>query len=113
MRRKILIATLVVILLIAMSLPVMAQAPRADFKADKTYGKAPLRVQFTTTYVIGSPTNYFWKFEPATSSDWNSHHFGSAVHTFRHPGVYDISLTVSNDKGSTTSTKQDYITVVE
>lgn len=113
MRNKILLVALVVILLIAMSLPVMAQAPRADFTADRTYGRAPLHVQFTTTYVIGSPTSYFWKFEPATSSDWNSHHYGSAVHTFRYPGVYDISLTVSNNKGSTTNTKENYITVVE
>jgi PKD repeat protein len=113
MRSKTLLAALVVISLIAMSLPVMAQAPTADFKADKTYGRAPLNVQFTATYITGSPTSYFWKFEPATSSDWNSHHFGSAVHTFRYPGVYDVSLTVSNNKGSTTNMKQNYITVVE
>lgn len=113
MRSKILLAALVMISLIAMSLPVMAQAPTADFKADKTYGRAPLHVQFTTTYVTGHPTSYFWKFEPETNSDWNSHHFGSAVHTFRYPGVYDISLTVTNNEGSTTNMKQNYITVIE
>ncbi|WP_157209502.1 PKD domain-containing protein [Methanosarcina barkeri] len=99
--------------LLAIPLPAMARAPTADFYADKTYGSAPLHVNFYSTDVTGDPTSYFWKFEHETSSDWNSHHFGSAVHTFRHPGVYDVSLTVSNADGSTTKTKSSYITVKE
>ena len=113
MRSKILLAALVLLSLIAMSLPAMAQAPKADFYADTTYGSAPRHVNFYSTDVTGQPTSYFWKFEPPTSSDWNSHHLGSAVHTFRHPGIYDVSLTVSNSNGKTTIMKQDYITVNE
>jgi PKD repeat protein len=81
--------------------------------ADKTSGSAPLPVYFYSTELTGDPTRYFWKFEPKISNDWNSHHFGSAVHTFRYPGVYDVSLTVSNDQGSKTITKQSYITVTK
>jgi len=113
MKRKILLAALVALSLIAISMPAMAQAPRADFYADTTYGSAPLHVNFYSMDVTGHPTSYFWKFEPSTNSDWNSHHFGSAVHTFRHPGIYDVSLTVSNSNGKTTIMKQDYITVNE
>uniref|UniRef100_Q468E0 Cell surface protein n=1 Tax=Methanosarcina barkeri (strain Fusaro / DSM 804) TaxID=269797 RepID=Q468E0_METBF len=113
MKSKILLGVLLLLFLLAIPLPAMARAPTADFYADKTYGSAPLHVNFYSTDVTGDPTSYFWKFEHETSSDWNSHHFGSAVHTFRHPGVYDVSLTVSNADGSTTKTKSSYITVKE
>jgi PKD repeat protein len=113
MKSKILFVLLFLLSLLAIPLPAMAQAPTADFYADTTYGTAPLTVHFYSTGVTGSPTSYFWKFEHETSSDWNSHHFGSAVHTFRYPGVYDVSLTVTNADGSTTNTKTSYITVKE
>jgi PKD repeat protein len=111
MKSKILLAALVLLSLIAMSLPAMAQAPTADFYADKTVGRAPLGVTFYSTDVTGNPTSYFWVFEPPTSNDWNSHHKVNAGHTFRHPGIYDISLTVSNSDGKTTTSKDSYITV--
>jgi PKD repeat protein len=86
------------------------QAPLADFAADITSGSAPLKVHFTST-TTGNPIDYFWVFEPSTSSDWNSHHAVTAVHTFKKPGTYTISLTVTNNAGSTTVTKTKYITV--
>ncbi len=113
MKSKILFAALVLLSLMAIPSPAMAQAPTADFYADITYGSAPLKVNFYSTDVTGDPTSYFWKFEPQTSSDWNSHHFETAKHTFRYPGVYDVSLTVSNSDGSTTTRKRSYITVTE
>ena len=84
--------------------------PTADFSASKVSGKAPLSVQFTSK-TTGNPTDYYWVFEPSTSSDWNSHHAVTAVHTFKKPGKYTISLTVTNAAGSTTVTKKSYITV--
>lgn len=113
MKSKILLGVLLLLSLLAIPLPAMARAPTADFYADTTYGNAPLHVNFYSTGVTGNPTSYFWKFEHETNKDWNSHHFGSAVHTFRYPGVYDVSLTVTNADGSTTNTKTSYITVKE
>jgi len=113
MKHKILLAALVTLFMITTSLPVMAQQkPTADFYGAPRYGSAPMSVQFWSTDVTNSPTAYVWVFEPQTSRDWNSHHPGTAVHTFRNPGVYDVSLVVTNKAGSTTITKPSYITVV-
>lgn len=84
--------------------------PTADFRANRVSGKAPLPVQFTSI-TTGNPDNYYWVFEPTTSSDWNSHHPITAVHTFRKPGIYTVSLTVTNSAGGYTVEKQNYITV--
>jgi PKD repeat protein len=113
MKSKIILAAFVLLSLLAIPLPAMAQVPRADFSADNTFGSAPLHVQFTSTDVTGNPNSYLWQFEPPTNRDWNSHHPVTAVHTFRNPGIYDVSLTVKNSQGSTTNTKQSYITVTE
>jgi PKD repeat protein len=113
MKNKILFTVLVLLSLIAISIPATAQPkPTADFYGAPQYGSAPLSVQFASTSVTGNPTSYTWVFEPQTSSDWNSHHPVTAAHTFRKPGVYDISLIVSNKAGSTTITKPHYIRVV-
>ena len=88
----------------------MESKPTADFSVNKVSGKAPLSVKFTSK-TTGNPTDYYWVFEPSTSRDWNSHHAVTAVHTFKKPGVYTISLTVTNGAGSTTVTKKNYITV--
>ena len=84
-----------------------------DLVADVTSGYAPLGVHFTS-YVSGSPTSYYWVFEPTTSSDWNSHHAVTATHTFKQYGAYSITLTVTDAAGHTdTMTKQAYITVLK
>ncbi|MGB9929549.1 MAG: peptidoglycan DD-metalloendopeptidase family protein [Methanosarcina sp.] len=88
-----------------------SEKPTASFDANVTSGPAPLKVLFTSS-VTGDPTSYFWQFEPSTSSDWNSKHPITALHTFKNPGVYTVNLTVSNDAGSTTITKENYITVM-
>jgi beta propeller repeat protein len=84
--------------------------PTATFTANVVSGKAPLSVQFTSI-TTGNPTDYYWVFEPSTSCDWNSHHAVTAVHTFRKPGKYTVSLNVTNSAGSYTVKKTDYITV--
>jgi len=84
--------------------------PTVDISANKVSGKAPLSVQFTSK-TTGNPTDYYWIFEPSTSSDWNSHHAVTATHTFKKPGTYTISLTVTNGAGNTTVTKKNFITV--
>lgn len=109
---KILLITLVLIFLIAISSTSLAapQKPTVSFTGTPTSGYEPLSVQFTSK-TTGNPNSYYWVFEPPTSSDWNSHHAGTAVHTFNNPGVYTVSLSVSNSAGGTTATKKNYITV--
>jgi PKD repeat protein len=99
---------LVFLISIAFAEPEM---PTATLSADVTEGYAPLHVHFTSE-TTGDPTSFFWTFEPQTSGDWNSHHPESAVHTFQNPGVYDISLVVTNSAGSYTATEPHYITVL-
>jgi PKD repeat protein len=84
--------------------------PTADFSSNLLSGVAPLGVTFTST-TTGKPTSYYWVFEPSTNSNWNSYHAVTAQHTFTNPGVYTVSLTVTNAAGSAIVTKQNYITV--
>ncbi len=87
------------------------EKPTATFTADVTTGYTPLGVNFISE-TTGNPTSYYWIFEPETSNDWNSHHPVTAVHTFKKPGVYTVSLVVTNSAGSYTATEPDYITVL-
>lgn len=88
------------------------EALTADFTANVTKGKAPLKVRFTAS-TKGNPTSYLWTFEPTTSSDYCSSQPVSAGHTFKKAGTYTISLTVKNKDGSKTVTKKNYITVTK
>ncbi|RXA17603.1 PKD domain-containing protein [Methanosarcina sp. MSH10X1] len=88
------------------------EKPTATFTSDVTAGYAPLGVQFKSE-TTGNPTSYYWIFEPETSNDWNSRHPVTAVHTFKKPGVYTVSLVVTNSAGSYTVTEPDYITVLD
>jgi len=99
--------------LIAVSATAMAapaKKPTVSFTGTPTSGYVPLSVQFTSK-TTGNQTSYTWIFESQSSSDWNSHHAVTAVHTFTKPSVYTISLIVSNKAGTTTATKTSYITV--
>ncbi|HII94020.1 MAG TPA: PKD domain-containing protein [Methanosarcina sp.] len=80
-----------------------------EISADVTSGPAPLRVWFTSK-TTGSPTRYFWVFEPP-DDDWNSKNNTTARHTFHEPGIYTVSLTIENDAGNATLTIKDCINV--
>jgi PKD repeat protein len=80
----------------------------ADFTATPTSGQVPLDVQFTDQSVdMGlSIVGWSWDFgDENTSTDQNP------SHTYETYGVYDVSLTVTDNNGNTsTETKEDYIT---
>ncbi len=81
-----------------------------DFKADVTSGFEPLTVNFTSD-VSGSPTRWIWKFE---RSGTQRSGVGILTHTFKHYGVYDVTLTVRDASGHTdTMTKKALITVLK
>jgi hypothetical protein len=76
-----------------------------DFIGVPTSGLYPLTVKFTSE-ITGSPTSYLWNFgDGKTSIEENP------THRYDAPGIYTVSLTVTNESGSYTETKKDYITV--
>jgi len=82
--------------------------PIADFKADTTVVRQGHELQFTDLS-LGNPTSWEWTFEggePATSTEQNP------IVTYNDLGVYSVTLTVTNENGSDTETKTDYIEVV-
>ncbi|WP_303918335.1 PKD domain-containing protein [Draconibacterium sediminis] len=74
-------------------------APVADFDASTTSGDAPLTVLFTDQST-NSPTSWNWNFGGLGTSTAQNPEF-----TFVSPGIYDVSLTVSNNFGSDNITK--------
>ena len=80
--------------------------PTAAFSGTPLSGPAPLSVDFTDAST-GSPTTWSWDFgDGDTSTDQNP------THVFTSPGTYTVALTVTNDDGSDTETKVDYITAL-
>jgi PKD repeat protein len=79
--------------------------PVAAFSADVTSGESPLAVQFKDTS-SGQPTAWLWKFGDGGNSAQQN-----PVYVFANPGTYSVQLTVTNTAGSSTATKDGYITV--
>ena len=78
--------------------------PVADFSANRTSGKAPLSVQFTDLSTNG-PDTWLWQFgDGDTSTEQNP------VHTYTTPGTYTVTLTVTNECGCDSASKQEFIT---
>ncbi len=79
--------------------------PVADFSADATDVFTGAVVTFTDLSTNG-PTTWAWNFGDQTAStDQNP------THIYNDAGVYTVSLTTTNEGGSNTATKTDYITV--
>jgi FOG: PKD repeat len=79
--------------------------PTAGFSATPVTGEFPLPVQFTDASQ-GGPTSWAWDFGDGTTST-----LANPTHTYANAGSYSVSLTVSNTKGSDTSTQTDLVTV--
>lgn len=80
-------------------------APTADFSGTPTSGAATLDVDFTDLST-GTPTSWLWDFgDGDTSTSQNP------SHSYTFIGVYTVALTATNDQGSDTETKADYIVV--
>ena len=77
----------------------------SDFTASPTFGTAPLVVSYTDTS-IGNPTTWSWSF-----GDGGSSTVRNPTHTYAAPGVYTVTLTVTDALGQTsTRTRTDYVT---
>ncbi|MDD4150231.1 MAG: PKD domain-containing protein, partial [Bacteroidales bacterium] len=82
--------------------------PIADFTADITEYCGQLTVQFTDQST-NNPTSWTWDFGDGSGSNLEN-----PTHTYSLPGTYTVSLTVSNDDGtSDPQIKTDYIIIHE
>ncbi len=84
---------------------VIPLAIEASFSADETTGCAPFTVNFSdlSTGVIDS---WEWQFGNGTSSTDQD-----PTHEYTTPGVYDVSLTITNADGSDSTARLGYIVV--
>ncbi|MFA5212104.1 MAG: PKD domain-containing protein [Methanoregula sp.] len=80
-------------------------APVANFSANVTTGTMPLTVRFTDQST-GNPTVWAWNFGDETTATVQH-----PVHSYAVAGTYTVSLNVTNDGGSNTTTRYNYITV--
>lgn len=94
--------------------------PKAWFSANKTIGLIPLTVTFkelafrTATDNDDITITYTWDFGDGSdpvevTSEENLENESLIEHTFSEPGIYDITLTVSNDFGEDTVVFPEYI----
>lgn len=85
--------------------PPPATAPTASFTAVPTSGSAPLAVQFTDTS-SGGPTAWSWSFGDGAASTVQN-----PAHTYAAAGNYTVTLTASNDLGTSTVAQSNLISV--
>ncbi len=79
----------------------------ADFDAEQKSGSATFTVDFTDQST-SSPDSWLWEFgDGASSASQNP------SHTYETPGFYDVTLTVENYQGESSTTKEDFIEVYE
>lgn len=80
--------------------------PRVDFKADKTVTGVDRFIRFTD--LSGNdPTTWVWDFGDGTVGTGKN-----PDHAYKRTGVYDVTLTASNQYTSATVTKKQYITIL-
>lgn len=84
-------------------------APKAQFFAEKTVVCAGQSVTFTDNSYNGEVTTYDWQLTGATPASSSSQ---NPVVVYNTPGVYSVTLNVSNAEGSNSSTQTNYITVI-
>ena len=78
--------------------------PIAWFVSDVVGGVIPLDVTFTDTSLY-TPTSWNWSFGDGSYSDDQN-----PMHTYSVEGTYTVNLTVTNDCGSDSEIKTNYIT---
>jgi hypothetical protein len=81
--------------------------PAVNFSTSKSYGEGPLDVTFTdTSYALPEATSWLWNFgDGETSTEQNP------THMYDVPGSYNVSLSVTNDLGTSTYTKNSAVNI--
>lgn len=83
------------------------QPPVADFDADPTEGCTPLTV-FFDDQSLNNPTSWAWSFPGGTPSSSVAQ---NPVINYNTPGIYNVTLTVSNAQGNNSITRTNFIQV--
>jgi lysyl endopeptidase len=86
----------------------LVYAPETDFLASQLEITEGERIDFTDLS-LNNPVDWTWAFEGGQPSTSNAQNPDSIVYST--PGVYDVSLTSTNNGGSDTELKEGYITV--
>ena len=81
----------------------------ADFSVEETRVICPGDVVTFEDYSFNGPTSWLWTFEGGTPASSTS---PSPEVMYNSPGVYDVTLFVSNPNGGLTEVKNDFITVL-
>ena len=88
------------------SLAMSGQAvPVADFAGQPLSGRSPLPVDFQDLST-GVPDQWFWDFGDGTTSTQQN-----PSHTYTAPGLFTVSLTVSNELGADQDVRVAYVAV--
>jgi PKD repeat protein len=83
--------------------------PVADFTADITEGYLPLSINFNDLSIQGSGIINQWNWD---FGDTNNSSLQNPIHIYQNPGIYSVSLEVTDENDSTaTEMKPNYITV--
>ncbi|HDL19865.1 MAG TPA: PKD domain-containing protein [Nitrospirae bacterium] len=80
--------------------------PIAEFSSDYTYGPTPVTIQFTNLSIYAGTPAWHWDFGDGTFSAERN-----PVHTYTDTGKYTVSLTVTDEYGSDTETRTEFIRV--
>jgi PKD repeat protein len=80
-------------------------APVANFTASPLTGGAPMNVSFRDTS-LNTPNTWLWTFGDDTNSTMQN-----PTHTYSAAGNYTVSLNVTNEDGTDSIIRPDYITV--
>jgi len=80
--------------------------PVSNFTSNVTTGSVPLTVKFTDKST-GTPLSWTWSFGDGTTLSKQN-----PTHTYSKAGKYTVKLTATNEGGSSTATKTNYITVI-
>ena len=84
---------------------IVVSIPVANFSCNATGGTASLTVDFKDES-INNPTSWLWDFgDGGNSTEQNP------TYTYHVMGMYDVSLTATNEYGTDTETKTNFITV--
>lgn len=88
------------------------QGPVANFTANRTGTNTTTIVEFSDSSE-GDPSSWQWSFDPATVSyvGGTNEFSPNPKVMFDAPGVYSVSLTVENNVGTDTKTRNNYIAV--
>ncbi len=104
--KKIIPLILIISLLLVSNKNILSQKLTADFTADTTIGCVPLVVDFINLSTNNQNISYFWNFGNNTTSEKRN---PSTIYI--QPGLYTVSLTVTDGVNTETITKENFIDI--